>query len=316
MQHRTTKAEQEQLISDYIDGVQVKELAIKYHISTVAIYGLLKRRGFTMKPQTEAQRKYSIDESFFDSIDTEEKAYFVGFLFADGYNNTERHSVNLSLAEKDREILEQLSACLKTNKPLQYVEYHNGNTSNQYRLVIANKHISEQLESLGCTRAKTFTCEFPSWISQEMKRHFLRGYFDGDGHIGLTKHVARFEIVGTEKFCESVAELLMQECNVNSSIRARHPNRKNNIRQLKVCGNRQILKVLHYIYDNSQIYLKRKYEKYIEILDMHNTITTKHDRYCKICGSKIKKGFYCRKCQYHYLGGKEKRRERYLNTGK
>lgn len=270
MQHRTTKAEQEQLISDYIDGVQVKELAIKYHISTVAIYGLLKRRGFTMKPQTEAQRKYSIDESFFDSIDTEEKAYFVGFLFADGYNNTERHSVNLSLAEKDREILEQLSACLKTNKPLQYVEYHNGNTSNQYRLVIANKHISEQLESLGCTRAKTFTCEFPSWISQEMKRHFLRGYFDGDGHIGLTKHVARFEIVGTEKFCESVAELLMQEC----------------------------------------------YEKYIEILDMHNTITTKHDRYCKICGSKIKKGFYCRKCQYHYLGGKEKRRERYLNTGK
>ena len=95
MQHRTTKAEQEQLISDYIDGVQVKELAFKYHISTVAIYGLLKRRGFTMKPQTEAQRKYSIDESFFDSIDTEEKAYFVGFLFADGYNNTERHSVNL-----------------------------------------------------------------------------------------------------------------------------------------------------------------------------------------------------------------------------
>lgn len=74
----------------------IKQLSEKYCITTVAIIGLLKRRGYIMKPQTELQRKYPINETFFDTIDTQEKAYILGLLYADGYNNTGRNSVNLA----------------------------------------------------------------------------------------------------------------------------------------------------------------------------------------------------------------------------
>ena len=50
-----------------------------------------------------------INKNFFNKIDTEEKAYFLGFLYADGYNNTDRNSVALSLKEDDKEILEKYS---------------------------------------------------------------------------------------------------------------------------------------------------------------------------------------------------------------
>lgn len=52
-------------------------------------------------------RKYSLNESYFEKIDSEEKAYFLGFLFSDG--SVSKYSLNLSLAEVDKEILEKKS---------------------------------------------------------------------------------------------------------------------------------------------------------------------------------------------------------------
>src|SRR5690606_4239788 len=135
----------------------------EYPISLTAINGLLRRNGYKAKSQSELQRKYNIDETFFDVIDTEEKAYFLGFLYADGYNNTDRSSVALSLKEDDKEILEKLNNLLQPNKPLGHKK------SGQTALLISNKHISQRLVELGCHRAKTYTLVFPS--EEQVPKH-------------------------------------------------------------------------------------------------------------------------------------------------
>ena len=129
-QRRLTHKEKTELFTKYETGKYTGVyLAEYYNISSVAVNALLRRHGYKAKSQSELQRKYNIDETFFDVIDTEEKAYFLGFLYADGYNNTDRNSVNLSLKEDDKEILEKLNNLLQPNKPLQFV-----NTSNQRKI--------------------------------------------------------------------------------------------------------------------------------------------------------------------------------------
>ena len=218
------------------------------------------------------QRKYKIDETFFDVVNTEEKAYFLGFLYADGYNNTDRNSVALSLKEDDKEILIRLNNLLQPSKPLRYVEYKTTNSANQYRLVIANKHISKRLVELGCGKAKTYSLIFPSekQVPKYLVRHFVRGYFDGDGWVGKKA----ITVVSTLNFCNSLAEILNQELNVNSYIRARFPERKNNIRQLEI-NHKQARTFLKWIYNDSTIYLQRKYDKYIKQINYEKSLISK-----------------------------------------
>ena len=131
-QRRLSHREKTELFAKYETGkFTAVDLAKEYPISSTAINGLLRRHGYKAKSQSELKRKYNIDETFFDVIDTEEKAYFLGFLYADGYNNTDRNSVALSLNEDDKEILEKFNNLLQSNKPLQYVEFKAANSSNQ-----------------------------------------------------------------------------------------------------------------------------------------------------------------------------------------
>ena len=313
-QRRLTHKEKSELFAKYETGKYTAvDLAKQYPVSSTAISALLRRHGYKSQSQSELQRKYKIDETFFDVIDTEEKAYFLGFLYADGYNNTDRNSVALSLKEDDKEILEKLNNLLQPKKPLQYVKIKTTNSSNQYRLVIANKHISKRLVELGCDKAKTYSLIFPSekQVPKYLVRHFVRGYFDGDGWVGKKA----INVVSTLNFCNSLAEILNQELNVNSYIRARFPERKNNIRMLELSEKAARL-FLKWIYKDSNIYLQRKYERFLKQMEYGKSLT--EVKVCAVegCNKKHSGKGYCRNHYYQLCGGKEKRRKRYESKGK
>ena len=108
-QRRLSHQEKSELFKMYETGKYTGvDLAKIFNISSVATNALLRRHGYKAKTQSELQRKYSINETFFDIIDTQEKAYVLGLLYADGYNNTDRNSVSLGLKETDREILDKV----------------------------------------------------------------------------------------------------------------------------------------------------------------------------------------------------------------
>jgi len=313
-QRRLSHREKTELFTKYETGKYTgADLTKYYNISSVAVNALLRRHGYKAKSQSELQRKYNIDETFFDVIDTEEKAYFLGFLYADGYNNTDRNSVTLSLKEDDKEILEILNNILQPNKPLQYVKIKSKNSTNQYRLVIANKHISQKLVELGCDKAKTYSLKFPSeeQVPKHLIRHFVRGYFDGDGWVGEKA----ISIVSTLNFCNSLAEILKEKFGINCYIRARHPERNNSIRMLEL-NNKSARTFLNWIYKDSNIHLQRKYNRYLKQIEYENSLS--EIRICSVdgCSKKHSAKGYCRNHYYEFCGGKGKRKLRYKKHGK
>ena len=315
-QRRLSHSEKSQLFEMFETGnYSGNQLSKYFPISQVAINNLLRRNGYDAKSASELQRKYPIVEDFFDNIDTEEKAYFLGFLYADGYNNTDRNSVNLSLKEDDKEILEILNNLLQPNKPLQYVEIKDTNSSNQYRLVIANKHISQKLVELGCVKAKTHTLTFPTeeQVPSCLIRHFVRGYFDGDGSVSGDKQ-KQFCFVGTMDFLLPLQQILIKELNFSKTkLDRRHKDRDNNIRSLRYCGVNQCITFRDWLYKDATIYLERKKKIFDSCTSFERV-----ERKCSVdgCDKKHFGNGYCKNHYYEFCGGKEKRKERFKETGK
>lgn len=312
-QKRLTNQEKINLVNDFQNITQnTSELATKYGITMAAICGLLHRRGFETNYYKTCGQKYDINEAFFDNIDTEEKAYILGLLYADGYNNENSNTVTLSLSEIDKNILDKIQIAIQSNKPLFFARKQSDNNSNQYRLIITNKHISQQLAKLGCMQAKTFKITFPEWLQNDLIPHFIRGYCDGDGYINKNPKKPSICIVATEMFCNKLAEILKEKCDINCYIRTRHKERNHNIRMLEISGRQQVISFLNFTYKNANIFLDRKMELANNILNY--TKPLKPILNCKIdgCNNDYLYSGYCKYHYYHLGGGAEKRAKRWL----
>ena len=320
-QRRLSHSEKSQLFEMYETGnYSGNQLSKYFPISQVAINKLLRRNGYDAKSASELKRKYPIVEDFFDEIDTEEKAYFLGFLYADGYNNTDRNSVALSLKEDDKEILIRLNSLLQPTKPLGYYKKNKlkrgfENSQNEYRLVIANKHISERLVELGCGKAKTHNLTFPTeeQVPSHLIRHFVRGYFDGDGSVSGDKQ-KQFSFVGTIDFLLPLQQILVKELNFSKTkLDQRHEDREDSIRALRYCGINQCITFRDWLYKDATIYLERKKNIFDSCISFERV-----ERKCSVdgCGKKHFGNGYCKNHYYEFCGGREKRRERFKTTGK
>jgi hypothetical protein len=279
MKKTLTDVEKIDLVTLYLDGASIKELSKKYERAESSVRDLIKRRGIKLRPLTEVNRKFEVHENFFDVIDTDEKAYFLGFLYSDGNVKTNKNMVVLALKESDREILERLNELIHVDKPL-FLEKNkrDGNRENTVGIRICNKNITEKLIKHGCHSNKTFTLTFPEWLEESLYSSFIRGYFDGDGYIGIIrdsrrdrngnqyeKYYHKFTLTGNEVFLKGVADVLKQKLEVNTSFEIRHKDRNNGIVTMTVKGGNQIKKLYGFLYSDSTLFLNRKHEVFKQI---------------------------------------------------
>jgi hypothetical protein len=264
-----TEEQRIDIINSYKNGVSQSQLAKKYNVGKSTIKRILLKNNINLRFVKE-YRKYSIKEDFFDNIDTQEKAYFLGLLYADG-NNTSYGLVTLVLQERDKEILIRLNNMIQPTKPLCYRGYfskRNKNHQNQYQLSIHNKHISRLLNELGLVRAKSLVITFPEWLDKDLIKHFIRGFYDGNGNVGINKN-PNIQIVSTLSFCESIKKIVYDILSVESYVyidKALNPV----IRRFKIRRKKDMLKFLDWIYQDSTIHIQRKYEKYLILKDSLN----------------------------------------------
>lgn len=209
-------------------------------------------------------KQFKINTDFFYNINDEAFVYFMGLMSADGNNNPTHGSIKIALQEEDGDILKKINKRIHDNRrPLKLCPPQGYGTKMTYNLLIHDRKISKHLCELGLLPNKTFILKYPQWLSKNMARHFIRGYFDGDGCIMINyKQYFRgeFRILSTKHMIDGIARVLNHECKVNCGITLRK-----NIYELRVSGNNQILRVLDWMYKDATYYMNRKFKKYKEL---------------------------------------------------
>jgi hypothetical protein len=245
----------EEIIESYKAGESSESIAKRFDCAGSSITRLLADYGVSTR------FGYNVDENFFDVIDTEEKAYTLGFFTADGCNT--KQGV-MSIRVVDLDVLEKIKRAMSYTGPITDIPPPKKFPHRQamFNLSICNKRLTEQLSLKGCPPNKTFVTTFPdeSILPRHLVVHFIRGLFDGDGSI----HIDKFRnwvitIAGTPNLIEPIQLILKQEVDIYFGV-----YKHGNIHQGKIGGNNQVRLFLDWLYADATIYMQRKYDKYLE----------------------------------------------------
>jgi len=270
---KLNKKENDYICSQYVSGLSCAKIAKQFNVSHAYIISVLEKNNI-LRRQKQGNKKYSVNEHYFDVIDTEEKAYFLGFLYADGCNYTPNNHIHIPLQESDKEILEKFIKLIEYTGPLLFINTNKKfpNKKNLYRLNICNKILSNRLTELGCIHQKSLKLKFPNdkQVPCNLIKHFIRGYFDGDGSFTLYKNkkTGYYKwcacITSSKKFCESLKLVIKEKVGINTYIKKDRKCLNILTGSLAISGKNQTEKFLDWIYKESKIKLERKWLKYLE----------------------------------------------------
>lgn len=255
----------QKMIDMYESGIPLHKIGEELHFSAETVREKLIERGIHIKTQSECNRKYSINEHYFDEIDTANKAYLLGLLYADGCRAKDSNGILIALQERDCGILEKFKKELETEQPLYFRDYtEDQSRQNQYVLCIHNKRIAESLYKYGVIPNKEFQVEYPDFLEKELVSHFIRGYVDGDGSISHNPKEKRMSMTGTSMLLEGIKNYIETELGVHCTIYIPHrkKNKQNVTRTLSIAGGLQVKKVLDHIYKDAELYIERKHQYY------------------------------------------------------
>jgi len=220
--------------------------------------------------EMNSSRLYKIDENYFRTINTEHKAYWPGFLYADGCVRIRKdtsHSLSFKQHKRDKDIFVKFNKCLNSNYPFRPVK-----NTNTYQIEIGSKKLVKSLILKGCIPRKSLTLSFPekSILPADLQRHFIRGYFDGDGCISITriKKQPRLTMAGTRDVTRNIKEVLIKEGMGNVRVDL-HANKKakNKLWYVTLSSKKNILPFYEYVYKDATVFMERKYKKFIEIIE-------------------------------------------------
>lgn len=241
----------------YLGGAGTVALAKQFGCAPSGMWGHLKKFGVELRPR----QKHSYDHSFFDSIDSESKAYFLGLLYADGSNNESSYSVELALAESDLDILQSFKKAIRYTGEIKLRHHNPKDAQRHFRMTLCGKALCATLARIGCGQRKSKTLVYPS-VPAELDRHFIRGYFDGDGSVYLAKfkpsHTRQCNIamISTESFCKSIAEKI----NAATGMQGKFRKAGNcDMWYVAYAGNGRGRAIRSYFYDDATVFGGRKH---------------------------------------------------------
>lgn len=251
------------IIKEYLQTPEkersLTKLHKKYGIKRQTLSKYIKEKGFLV---TNYQNSIKIDQTMFDIIDTEEKAYWLGFMYADGNISKNENKIEMNLSICDLNHLNKFKYFLKSKAKTRIAVNHGFQIC---RFSVRNKHLWTALNNKGCVPTKSLILTFPSENIFENKMliyDFIRGYFDGDGSLGIYfgKNGRRFQLsfCGTEAFLKGVENFLgIKGCLYNNSCNAYTS------KAYSLMYNSWKARVIsRLLYSNATTYLERKYDIY------------------------------------------------------
>jgi len=256
----------DRIVKLYKDGNTQDYICEQLLIRDRCIVKTLRKRGEHVRTYSENNRRYGLNEYYFDKIDNPNKAYLLGMLYADGCNHVDHYAITLSLQEQDKDVVEFMKSEVEYEGPIRIhrLSQKDSRHKDQHILCINDQRMSLRLEELGVVQNKSLIIQFPKFITDDLMPHFIRGYFDGDGSLHYNeKHQKTYtSVVGTKDFCESLSQIL-QTLNCKHFIVHPKQCKDSNTFVLKTCGNKSSLTFLNWMYDNNEFHMERKYQKYL-----------------------------------------------------
>lgn len=253
-----TQEEKLEIILKRKSGLKRKDIISEYDISDRHYKIIILENGGDIKQRV---KKYNFNENFFENIDTEDKAYFLGFLVADGNINTKTN--NIKIFQKETDILYKFKECINFEGNI-YTR-KDGKISN---IGISSEKMKNDLSNLGIISNKTMIVKYPN-IIKELEHHFMRGLFDGDGCISIhkkkegsrdTSDRGQVNICsGSFDFIETYVNKLNEYCDISKN-KIRCP--KGTYYVIDWGSFSDIEKFYEFFYKDATVYLERKKETF------------------------------------------------------
>jgi hypothetical protein len=248
--HRITQLsdlDREKAINLYNNGFSVAEIARIFFCSEPYI-----KRGIIGENR---KSRRLVTENVFSDLSREDVQYWLGWLASDGCVHKNR--ISLSLAEKDRDVLEKFRDFLG-NPKINIRETIHHKKFKQLSISFRNAEIAEFLKSLGITENKTFTLEtlFP------LSFPYMRGYIEGDGYIDPKQDricLVSASLVHIEQISAFLTKNLI-EFSRHTKIQG-----EKNIHYLEINKQSSVLNLICLLYFNACTFMNRKYNNACQI---------------------------------------------------
>lgn len=264
--NKLTEKDKRLIIKEYYNNKSYKDISNKYIFSMRSIPRVLIESGIN----TKLKNRYTLDSNYFQNINNQDKAYWLGFLHADGFVGTEKYN-NIVLSSTDNEHIIKFAKAIKyTEKYRESIGGYN-NSSKQFVINFSDKKMSDDLRKLGIyADRKIKNYEIPN-INKNFIPHFIRGYFDGDGSVysyssnnyykdNAYSYLRRsITIIGPESFLKHIADYMPYKYRLKDS-------KTEYLKYMEFYIVSEFDEIYNYFYKDANTYLLRKYNKFNELL--------------------------------------------------
>jgi hypothetical protein len=238
-----------EVINLYLSGETARKIGEKYSVNEATIRLVLRRNNIERRVSRPV---YFKDDNFFREIDTKEKAWMLGLIYADG-SVSDRQGLRLGFARKDLELIHKIKRMVKSDAPI-YV-HPNGSV----HLKIMGKDFMRNLSNWCVIGKKVHRLIYPNFLRQDLHSHFIRGFFDGDGWVSHMSGMCSM----SKLFLESVLNILHNQ----DICRGACVNVSGGIYKIYINGRNNAKKFYDFIYMNADdsMLLSRKKKKFERI---------------------------------------------------
>jgi hypothetical protein len=253
--------EQTQLLKELYTSRSNSELSSVFNKSAIAVrkkgnkLGLFKDKESLRRINSECKCKYTVDESYFERIDSPDKAYILGFLLGDGNIDKDFFRLTVHIHERDREVLEYIKEQLKSNSP---IAQNSQNRKEMIVLRMSSYKLIKDLALWGMVPKKAHILKIPE-IREDLYSHLIRGLFDADGSVSQGFNKVRCNIRGNGDALWAVSEVVTRQAGVCQVV---HKYDGSSIYELQ--GRTKVSKFAQWLYKDAPFFLSRKYDKFVE----------------------------------------------------
>lgn len=255
---RFTDVEEEAIAERYRGGESLRSIGRGLGTDHTMLANALRRRGAIQREAPERNRLYSLDAHTFDAIDSEAKAYWLGFLFADG--NVSRRSLIVGLAGVDGHHLQYLADLCKSTAPVALRDLPGGYKG--ARLELTDRHLAARLLELGIEPHRPRPLATMEAIPAALFRHWLRGFFDGDGSVKIRKGQPAASFCGNPVLLSAIRDHVADSLGGRGSL---YPHSKSAVWYLGFSGRKSCTALYDYLYVDATVYLARKRDRFLAI---------------------------------------------------